>query len=132
MTPSSLEQLSPETHPLSGNFLYTEIAAFPTSGLSDSRATGTICFTVTPPLKAQGVPGRPRLFEVIQKVKEINSARRYRAPGRKLVGESTSDAELKSNPSLALSYITAMPRMGLYIQYSTRIHMQPIHTATMT
>ena len=88
----------------------------------ESRSTGTICLAVSPPLKAQGVPGRPRLFEVIQKVKEINGGRKYRAPGRRLAGESASDAELKSNPSLALSYITAMPRMGLYIQCSTRIY----------
>ena len=88
----------------------------------ESRSTGTICLAVSPPLKAQGVPGRPRLFEVIQKVREINSARKYHAPGRKLVGESISDAELKSNPALALSYITAIPRMGLYIEYSSRIY----------
>ena len=84
----------------------------------ESRSTGTICLAVSPPLKAQGVPGRPRLFEVIQKVREINNMRKYRASGRKLVGESVSDSELKSNPTLALSYITAMPRMGLYIEYS--------------
>ena len=88
----------------------------------ESRSTGTICLAVSPPLKAQGVPGRPRLFEVIQKVREINSMRKYHAPGRKLVGESISDAELKLNPTLALSYITAMPRMGLYIEYSSRIY----------
>ena len=88
----------------------------------ESRSTGTICLAVSPPLKAQGVPGRPRLFEVIQKVREINSKRKYHAPGRKLVGESISDAELKVNPALALSYITAMPRMGLYIEYSSRIY----------
>ena len=88
----------------------------------ESRSTGTICLAVSPPLKAQGVPGRPRFFEVIQKVKEINSKRKYHARGRKLVGESISDAELKDNPTLALSYITAMPRMGLYIEYSRRIY----------
>ncbi len=87
-----------------------------------SRSTGTICLAVSPPLKAQGVPGRPRLFEVIQKVREINNKRKYHAPGRKLVGESISDAELKANPALTLSYITAMPRMGLYIEYSSRIY----------
>lgn len=88
----------------------------------ESRSTGTICLAVSPPLKAQGVPGRPRLFEVIQKVREINGMRKYHAPRRKLVGESISDAELKVNPAMALSYITAMPRMGLYIEYSSRIY----------
>ena len=88
----------------------------------ESRSTGTICLAVSPPLKAQGVPGRPRLFEVIQKVREINSKRKYHAPGRKLIGESVSDAELKAHPTLSLSYITAMPRMALYIEYSARIY----------
>ncbi len=88
----------------------------------ESRSTGTICLAVSPPLKAQGVPGRPRLFEVIQKVREINNKRKYHAPGRKLVGESISDAELMANPALSLSYITAMPRMALYIDYSARIY----------
>ena len=88
----------------------------------ESRSNGTICLAVSPPLKAQGVPGRPRLFEVIQKVREINSMRKYRALGRKLIGESISDAELKANPALALSYVTAIPRMGLYIEYSSRIY----------
>ncbi len=88
----------------------------------ESRSTGTICLAVSPPLKAQGVPGRPRLFEVIQKVREINNKRKYHAPGRKLIGESVSDAELKAHPAMALSYITAMPRMALYIDYSARIY----------
>ena len=88
----------------------------------ERRSTGTICLAVSPPLKAQGVPGRPRLFEVIQKVREINGKRKYHARGRKLVGESVSDVELKANPTMVLSYITAMPRMGLYIEYSSRIY----------
>ncbi len=88
----------------------------------ESRSQGTICLAVSPPLKARGVPGRPRLFEVIQKVREINNRRKYLAPGRKLRGESADDAELRADPALALSYIIAMPRMGLYIAYSSRIY----------
>ena len=88
----------------------------------ESRSAGTICLAVSPSLKAQGVPGRPRLFEVIRRVREINSMRKYHAPGRELVGASVSDAELKADPALALSYITAMPRMALYIDYSSRIY----------
>ncbi len=88
----------------------------------ESRTDKTICLAVSPPLKARGVPGRPRLFEVIRKVQEINGARKYRAPGRKLTGESVSDAALKADPSLAAAYITAPPRMGLYVEYSTRIY----------
>jgi DNA polymerase V len=88
----------------------------------ESRSDQTICLAVSPSLKAIGVPGRPRLFEVIQKVREINGMRKHHTPGWKLVGESISDAELKANPAMALSYITAMPRMGLYIEYSSRIY----------
>ncbi len=88
----------------------------------ESRTAGTICLAVSPPLKARGVPGRPRLFEVIQKVKEINGARKYHAPGRRFAGESVSDAALQADPSLAVAYITARPRMGLYVEYSTRIY----------
>ncbi len=87
-----------------------------------SRTEKTICLAVSPSLKARGVPGRPRLFEVIQRVREINGLRKYQAPGRRLSGESTSDAALKADPSLALAYITARPRMALYTAYSTRIY----------
>ena len=88
----------------------------------ESRSSGTICLAVSPSLKAQGIPGRPRLFEVIRKAQEINSIRRYRAPGKKFIGESISAAELQANPALKLAYITAIPRMGLYIQYSSKIY----------
>lgn len=88
----------------------------------ETRTEKTICLAVSPSLKAYGVPGRPRLFEVVQKVRQINAARRLNAPGRKLTGQSYEDAELKSNGSLALSYIVAMPRMALYIKYSTEIY----------
>lgn len=88
----------------------------------ESRSSGTICLAVSPSLKAQGLPGRPRLFEVIQKVQEINNIRKYRAPSKKLIGESISAAELQTNPVLKLAYITAIPRMGLYIQYSSKIY----------
>ncbi len=88
----------------------------------ESRSAGTICLAVSPALKAQGVPGRPRLFEVIRKAQEINGIRRYHAPGFRLDGESVSSAALRADPSLALAYITARPRMGLYIEYSTRIY----------
>ncbi len=87
-----------------------------------SRTEKTICLAVSPSLKAYGIPGRARLFEVVQKVKEINHVRGLAAPGHVLTGESFDDAELKSSPELALSYITAPPRMALYIDYSTRIY----------
>ena len=88
----------------------------------ESRTAKTICLAVSPSLKAFGVPGRPRLFEVVQIVKEINAKRRFFAPGRKLEGESCEYAELQENPCLAVSYITAKPQMALYMEYSTRIY----------
>lgn len=87
-----------------------------------SRTEKTICLAVTPSLKAYGIPGRARLFEVIQKVEEVNRGRKYKAPGRKLEGESFSAPELNSNPSVALGYIVAPPRMAHYMEVSTKIY----------
>ena len=87
-----------------------------------SRTEKTICLAVSPSLKAYGIPGRPRLFEVIQKAREINARRLSIAPDRSFSGSSNNDTELRSCPSLALDYIAAVPRMGLYIEYSTRIY----------
>ena len=84
------------------------------------RTEKTIGLAVSPSLKSFGIPGRPRLFEVVQKVKEVNNERRRKA-GR-LVGESYNINELKANPSLAVSYIVAPPRMAYYMDYSTRIY----------
>lgn len=86
-----------------------------------SRTEKTICLAVTPSLKAYGLPGRARLFEVVQKVKDINYQRRWNAYGKKLTGESFDATELKNNSNLALSYITAPPRMAYYSRYSARI-----------
>jgi len=86
------------------------------------RTEKTICLAVTPSLKSYGVSGRARLFEVIQKVEEVNRGRAYKAPGRNLEGESYNDPELKSNPSLALGYIVAPPRMAHYMEVSAKIY----------
>ena len=80
-----------------------------------SRTEKTICLAVSPALKAYGIPGRPRLFEVVEKVKQLNSGKR----GEKF---STSGIELANDPALQVGYITATPRMALYIEYSTRIY----------
>lgn len=88
----------------------------------ESRTEKTICLAVSPSLKAYGIPGRARLFEVIQKVKEINMLRKSKAPGRNLTGESYYADALNENPSLALSYIVAPPRMALYMEVSTQIY----------
>lgn len=88
----------------------------------NSRTSKTICLAVSPSLKSYGVPGRPRLFEVEQKIRHVNAARRMEAPGRRLTGESYDNAELITNPSLAVGYITAIPRMARYVKYSTDIY----------
>lgn len=81
----------------------------------------TICLAVSPSLKAYGISGRARLFEVIQKVKEINDQRQRKAR-RKLTEKSFRDGELKNNPNLLVSFIAAPPRMAYYIEYSTKIY----------
>ena len=86
-----------------------------------SRTEKTICLAVTPALKALGIPGRARLFEVVQAVKRINIERRRRAPGHTFTGKSADAAALADDPSLELDYIVATPRMSFYMSYSTRI-----------
>ncbi len=88
----------------------------------ESRTEKTICLAVTPSLKAYGISGRARLFEVVQAIKAANAERKMLAPGRKLEGSSVSDIELKENPKLAIDYIAAPPRMAHYIEYSTLIY----------
>ncbi|MDO5324769.1 MAG: DNA methylase [Clostridia bacterium] len=88
----------------------------------ESRTEKTICLAVSPALKAQGIPGRPRLFEVIQRVRAINADRQKRASGRRFQGASHFASELQENANLALDYFVAPPRMAFYIEYSTRIY----------
>lgn len=98
----------------------------------ESRTEKTICLAVTPSLKAYGISGRARLFEVVQAVKEINQKRFNEAFRRKLLprdengkyhfSSASFDAEaLAADPSLELSYIIAPPRMRLYEEISTKI-----------
>lgn len=87
-----------------------------------ARTEKTICLAVTPPLKARGVKGRPRLFEVTQKVREINALRRQKAPGHRFTGKSCREDELRRSPALALDFITAVPHMARYIDYSAEIY----------
>lgn len=88
----------------------------------ESRTDKTICLAVTPSLKAYGVSGRARLFEVKQQIREANAGRQHCAPGRRLEGSSCSAAELSRSPQLAIDFIAAPPRMALYMDYSTRIY----------
>ena len=87
-----------------------------------SRTEKTICLAVSPSLKACGLPGRPRLFEVVQKVAQVNARRKRDAPGRTLAGSSCFAGELAQNPSLAVDYIVAPPRMAQYIRRSTQVY----------
>ena len=87
-----------------------------------SRTNKTICLAVSPSLKAYGVSGRARLFEVVQTLKKVNNDRRMNAPYRRLTGESYSDIDLKNDPTLEVTYVTAPPRMAYYIEYSSKIY----------
>lgn len=86
----------------------------------DSRTEKTICLAVTPSLKSHGVSGRARLFEVIQKVREVNAYRRTMAK-HELTGKSVFDNELKEHPDWEVDFIIARPRMALYMEISTEI-----------
>lgn len=109
---ASVECIERELDPLTTNLVVADA----------SRTEKTICLAVSPSLKEYGIPGRARLFEVIQKVKEVNALRLCKAPGRAFSGASFNDIELKSLPSVALDYIVAPPRMAHYIKYSTWIY----------
>ncbi len=87
-----------------------------------SRTEKTICLAVSPALKSYGVPGRARLFEAVEIVDAINKARLKRAPGHKFTGKSHDEEELAADRSLALDYVIARPRMGLYMAYSQKIY----------
>ena len=88
----------------------------------ESRTDKTICLAVTPTLKSFGIPGRARLFEVKQRVQEVNADRKRNRRGREFAGSSHFYSELSKDPSLALDFIIASPRMAYYMEYSTRIY----------
>ena len=88
----------------------------------NSRTEKTICLAVTPSLKSYGVSGRPRLFEVVQRVREINATRLYNLRKREFSGSSYNKKELDDDLNLKLDYIVAPPRMSFYMEYSTRIY----------
>ncbi len=88
----------------------------------ESRTDKTICLAVTPSLKSYGISGRGRLFEVRQRVREANARRQQAAPGHRLTGASCSAAELAADPSLAVDFIIAPPRMAFYMEYSREVY----------
>lgn len=109
---ASVECVERGLDPLTTNLVVADI----------DRTEKTICLAVSPSLKAYGISGRARLFEVVQRVQEVNYARRRHVATHALVGKSYSDPEVKANDNLALDYIVAKPRMSFYIQYSARIY----------
>lgn len=109
---ASVECVERRFDPLNTNLVVADV----------SRTEKTICLAVSPSLKAHGIPGRARLFEVVQKVREVNALRKGSAPGKRFTGESCLADELQNHPELAVSYITAAPRMAHYMEYSTRIY----------
>ena len=87
----------------------------------EGRTEKTIGLAVSPSLKSFGIGGRPRLFEVVQRIREVNAARR-RAAGGVLKDASCNIDELRHHPQMAVNYIVAPPRMAYYMEYSTRIY----------
>ncbi len=87
-----------------------------------SKTEKTICLAVSPSLKAYGISGRARLFEVVERVKEVNRDRQKMLCGGEFKGESYIEPQVQANPELRLSYIAAPPRMAYYMDYSTRIY----------
>ncbi|MBO6061029.1 MAG: DNA methylase [Clostridia bacterium] len=88
----------------------------------ETRTEKTICLAVTPSLKAMGISGRARLFEVVQRVGELNAERKLRAPGREFSGASHFGSELKKDPTLRIEYIVAPPRMAEYMRVSSLVY----------
>lgn len=109
---ASVECMERGLDPLTTNLVVADV----------SRTEKTICLAVSPSLKRYGIPGRARLFEVVQKVKEVNASRRALAPNGRLTGTSCQAQELDANPALAVSYVVAAPRMACYMNYSTQIY----------
>ena len=87
-----------------------------------SRTEKTICLAVSPSLKAYGVGGRARLFEVVQRMREVNYQRQSQLPTHRLTGKSVFEHELKAHPDWAVDYIAAPPRMAYYIEVSKKVY----------
>ena len=88
----------------------------------ESRTEKTICLAVSPSLKACGIPGRPRLFEVLQRVRQVNRSRKAQNGGAPFTGGSSDSTKLEADPSLELEFITAVPRMRRYMECSAQIY----------
>lgn len=109
---ASVECAERKLDPLTTNLVVADV----------SRTEKTICLAVSPSLKSYGIAGRARLFEVVQKVREINNYRRSRIADGCFKGKSCNDTDLKGHTDWQLDYVTATPRMALYIKYSAHIY----------
>lgn len=109
---ASVECVERKLDPLTTNLVVADV----------SRTEKTICLAVSPSLKAYGIPGRARLFEVVQKLKEANGNRVQNAPEKKFSGVSSNAKELEEHPEYEISYVAATPRMSLYLTYSNLIY----------
>ena len=121
---ASVECVERHLNPLTTNLVVAD----------ESRTEKTICLAVSPSLKAHGIPGRARLFEVIQRMKQVNrerlnagirsgAIRRDPETRKYQFSASSFDAEaIEKDPALEISYIVAPPRMRLYEEYSSRIY----------
>lgn len=109
---ASVECIERNLNPLTTNLVVAD----------SSRTEKTICLAVSPSLKSYGIPGRARLFEVIQKVRDVNFQRKMQIPNHTFTGKSYNDIELKKDKTLELDYIAAPPRMNYYMKYSTAIY----------
>ena len=109
---ASVECVERGLNPLSTNLVVADA----------SRTDKTICLAVSPSLKAYGIAGRARLFEVVQRVRQVNYEREQRSPYRRLTRKSVHDADLKAHADWAVDYVVASPRMAYYLNYSKRIY----------
>ena len=109
---ASVECAERDLNPLTTNLIVADM----------SRTEKTICLAVSPSLKSYGVPGRARMFEALKEIDVANEKRRRKAPHGKFTGESYDINELESDPSLAIGFIVAQPRMATYIEYSAKIY----------
>ncbi|MCM1271968.1 MAG: DNA methylase [Clostridium sp.] len=109
---ASVECMSRGLNPMTTNLVVAD----------ESRTEKTICLAVSPSLKSYGIPGRPRLFEVIQRVNAANAKRKQQAPNRQFTGKSSDATVLRTSPDCAIDYIIASPRMAKYMEVSSQIY----------
>ena len=109
---ASVECVARGLDPLTTNLVVADV----------SRTDKTICLAVSPSLKAYGIGGRARLFEVQQRLRQVNYERQMKSPSRQLTGKSCFDKELQEHPDWAVDYIAAPPRMAHYVEVSNKIY----------